>query len=127
MWGESCTAISAAATGSTSPVSAPPSILRRGWKKSPVGLVAPSSHRRDLPGCLQGVGPIWASFPSPVFQRLSASTACRVKRPRRETATFAAFLLFLRLGGEQQRRALGAARVGGPRRLVLGALRVAAS
>src|SRR5882762_5825462 len=120
MWGESCTAISAAATGSTSPVSAPPSILRRGWKKSPVGLVAPSWHRRDSPGCLQGVGPIWASFPSQALQRPSASTACRMKRPRRESATSADFLLFLRLGGEQQRVALGAAGVGGARRLGLG-------
>ena len=46
---ESCTAISAAATGSTSPASVPPSISPRGWKRSPAGSTARSWHRRDLP------------------------------------------------------------------------------
>ena len=38
MSGKFCTAISAAATGSTSPASVPPSIWRRGWRRSPAKL-----------------------------------------------------------------------------------------
>ena len=43
-----------------------------------------------------------------------------MKRPRREPARLADLLLFLRLGGEQQRIAFGAAGIGGARRLGLG-------
>ena len=43
------TAISAAATGSTSPASAPPSISRRGWKRSPAASAARSWRRKGLP------------------------------------------------------------------------------
>src|SRR5947208_7226554 len=114
------TAISAAATGSTSPASVPPSILQQGWKNLRDASIARSWHRSDLRGYAPGAGPIWASFRSPAFQRPSASTACRMKRPRREPATLDDLLLFLRLGGEQQRIALGAAGIGGARRLGLG-------
>ena len=49
MSGESSTAISAAATGSTSPASVPPSILRRGWRRSPAASAARSWRREGLP------------------------------------------------------------------------------
>src|SRR6266550_1988245 len=120
MSGESCTAILVAATGSTSPASVPPSIWRRGWKKSPAALVARSWPLQDLPEYAPAAGPIWASFRSPVFRRPSGSTACWTKHRRREPAAPADLLLFLRLGGEQQRVAFGAPGVGGARRLGLG-------
>src|SRR5882757_57304 len=82
MLGGFSTAISAAATGSTSPALVLPSILRRGWKKSPAGLVARSWRLRDLREYVPAAGLIWASFRSPVFRRPSASTACRMKRRR---------------------------------------------
>src|SRR6266849_6751453 len=120
MWGETCTAISAAATASTSPASVLPSILRRGWKKSPAGSIARSWHPRDLPEYAPAAGRIWASFQSPDFRKLSASTACSTKRPRAESGKQRSLSLFFRLGGEQQRVALGAAGVGGARCLGLG-------
>ena len=75
MSGEFSTAISAAATGSTSPASAPPSIWRRGWKRSPAGSAARWWPRKDLPASAGASGAISASFRSPASQRPSASMA----------------------------------------------------
>ena len=71
---ESSTAISAAATGSTSPASALPSILPRGWKRSPASSTARSWHRKGLPASVAEAGATSASFRSPASQRPSAST-----------------------------------------------------
>ena len=55
---KSCTAISAAATGSTSPASAPRSISRRGWRKSPAASIARLWPLKDLPAYAPAAGPI---------------------------------------------------------------------
>src|ERR1700682_2939450 len=120
MSGEFSTAISAAATGSNSSASVPRSILQQGWKKSPAGSIARSWLLQDLRQYALRAGPIWANFRLPDSQRLSASMACWMKRLWAESEEQRSLSLFLWLGGEQQRVALGAAGVGGARRLGLG-------
>ena len=66
---KSSTAISAAATGSTSPASVPPSISRRGWKRSPAGLAAPSWHRKGLPASAAGGWSDLGEFPIAGFSK----------------------------------------------------------
>src|ERR1700737_5469299 len=151
---KSSTAISAAATGSTSPASAPPSISRRGWRRSPGLCIAPSWRPKALPAYAPAAGAISANFRSQDSRRPSGFTGGPMKRHKPRSPDGAkgnpgrsprlisfpdfasrhpgyAFVsdpnsgsecqpLFLRLGGEQQRIALGATGVGGARRLGLG-------
>src|SRR6185312_4060436 len=79
-----CSAISAVATGSTSPVSVPPSILPPGWKRSPDASSASWSPRSSLPGSAAAAGPISASFRSPDSPGPSGSTAWPTKPPSTE-------------------------------------------
>ncbi|GAA0007597.1 hypothetical protein BRDID11002_76030 [Bradyrhizobium diazoefficiens] len=67
----SSTAISAAATGSTSPASALPSISRRGWRRSPAGSAAPSWSRRFSRTPAATTGARSANFRSRGFRRRS--------------------------------------------------------
>ena len=83
--GEFCTAISAAATGSTSPASVPPSIWRQGWKRSQAASTAPWWRRKGSPGSAPAAGTTSASFRSRGFRRPSGSTACWTRRRRPET------------------------------------------
>ena len=69
------TAISAAATGSTSPASVPPSISRHGWRRSPAASTARSWRRKGLPAFAPAAGPNSANFRSRDLQRPSGSTA----------------------------------------------------
>ena len=63
------TAISAAATGSTSPASVPPSIWRRGWKRSPAGLTARWSRRTGFAGICRGGWSDLGEFPIAGFSK----------------------------------------------------------
>ena len=83
MSGKFSTAISAAATGSTSPASVRRSILRRGWKRSPAGCIAPWWRRKASPASAGAAGAISASFRSPDSRRPSASSDLvdEIRRP----------------------------------------------
>src|SRR5689334_19812754 len=116
MSGGFSTAISAAATGSISPALDRRSISRRGWKRSQAKPSAPSWRRKGLPASAGKGGATSANSRSPVLRRRRGSTGWRTKRRRRRPAEQS----LLRLGREQQRIALGAAGVGGARRLGLG-------
>src|SRR6202043_622521 len=81
---------------------------------------APSWRPKDSPGYAPPAGANSASFRSRGLQRPSASMALPTKRPPTESSVGRGRPLFLRLGREQQRIALGAAGVGRARRLGLG-------
>src|SRR5882757_1148136 len=119
-----CSAISAAATVSTSPASAPRSISPRGWRRSPAGCIARWWRRRRLPKPAPAIGLILANFPSPVFPGRSACSAWPTRRRFKDEGCCAFgpsdAASLLRLGREQQGIALGAAGVGGSCRLGLG-------
>ncbi len=66
---EFSTAISAAATGSTSPASVPPSISRRGWKRSPAACSRTIVASAEFAGICAGGWTDLGEFPIAGFAR----------------------------------------------------------
>ena len=82
MSGESSMAISAAATGSTSPASVLRSIWRRGWKRSPAGCNAPWWRRKALPASAAAAGSDLGEFPIAGFSKAERVFGLRTRRRR---------------------------------------------
>ena len=85
--GACSTAISAAATGSTSPASVRRSISPRGWRRSPAVSAAPWWPRSASPASATAAGAISASFRSRDLPRPNGSTACTMRRRSRLRAS----------------------------------------
>ena len=83
MSGRYCSAISAAAAGSTSPASVRPSISPRGWKRSRASCTARWWRRQASPRSAAAAGATSANFRSRVFQKPSASMAWSKRRRRK--------------------------------------------